>query len=268
MAKSFDHLRDGMSADSRARSEERTKEMVEETDCTCDHTEHEPCPYCVDAEMKELRLNLRVSQESVSEMTQLATEKALEIAALEKTIDGLEATTEAYQNLHHATTGQMTKADYDGNIVVTRCDTISAHEPCDHCYYQHTLLTILHTERLPSLMIKIQGLDERVLEYSTLFELQHKRILQATEHWQKHTGKKQTWPDLGDLLEFLCDRIDEQGEAILNANELVANLTMALDDGAVEQIEVLHEHVTGLQCAIEDHKNKLRMIEGLCKEGS
>ncbi len=164
MAKSFDHLRDGMSADSRARSEERTKEMVEETDCTHGHSEHEPCVDC-----------------------------------------------------------------------------LQAH---------------------------IDGLEERVLEYSTLFELQHKRILQATEHWQKHTGKKQTWPDLGDLLEFLCDRIDEQGEAILNANELVANLTMALDDGAVEQIEVLHEHVTGLQCAIEDHKNKLRMIEGLCKEGS
>jgi len=46
-------------------------------------------------------------------------------------------------------------------------------------------------------------------------------------------------------------RIDEQTDAILNANHVVAGLT---------------QHVTALECTIEDYKNKLRMIKGLCEE--
>jgi hypothetical protein len=51
-------------------------------------------------------------------------------------------------------------------------------------------------------------LKERILEFETLHSLQHKRMMQARAKWQAHTGKELTFPDLGDLIEWLCDRID------------------------------------------------------------
>lgn len=40
-------------------------------------------------------------------------------------------------------------------------------------------------------------------EYKALFDLQHTRMGEATKVWQKETGKHDTFPDLGDLLDWL-----------------------------------------------------------------
>lgn len=46
-------------------------------------------------------------------------------------------------------------------------------------------------------------------EMNLLFEMQNKRMREADKYWQKLTGKKNTYPDLGRLLFFLMDRIKE-----------------------------------------------------------
>lgn len=44
-------------------------------------------------------------------------------------------------------------------------------------------------------------------EITQLFDLQHTRMTEATKYWQKKTGKKNTMPDLGNLLTFLLNEI-------------------------------------------------------------
>jgi len=49
---------------------------------------------------------------------------------------------------------------------------------------------------------------ENCKEYETLFCLQHKRMIEASDYWRKETGADEmTYPDLGQLLSFLLDKI-------------------------------------------------------------
>ena len=53
---------------------------------------------------------------------------------------------------------------------------------------------------------EIKHLKEVNQEYETLFELQRRRMLEATKLWQNETGRHNTYPDLGDLLQWLSAR--------------------------------------------------------------
>jgi hypothetical protein len=44
-------------------------------------------------------------------------------------------------------------------------------------------------------------------EYSELFRLQKSRLDSAAKYWQVMTGQKDSFPDLGELLDFLMNRI-------------------------------------------------------------
>lgn len=46
-------------------------------------------------------------------------------------------------------------------------------------------------------------LKERNAELESLFELQHKRSIEASKLWQKAHNQPGVWPDLGKLLEWL-----------------------------------------------------------------
>ena len=46
---------------------------------------------------------------------------------------------------------------------------------------------------------------EICVEWEELFELQSKRVREATKLWQEATGRHDTFPDLGDLLTWLMD---------------------------------------------------------------
>jgi len=54
-------------------------------------------------------------------------------------------------------------------------------------------------------------LDE-IDELWRLFDLQQTRMGEATKRWRKATGKHETLPDLGDLLQWLIDEIDRLRE--------------------------------------------------------
>ena len=44
-------------------------------------------------------------------------------------------------------------------------------------------------------------------EYEELFRIQKTRLDAATKYWQTMTGQKDTFPDLGELLDFMLNRI-------------------------------------------------------------
>jgi hypothetical protein len=46
-------------------------------------------------------------------------------------------------------------------------------------------------------------------EYEELFNLQKTRLDSASKYWQIMNGQSNTFPDLGELLEFLMTRIDK-----------------------------------------------------------
>ena len=50
---------------------------------------------------------------------------------------------------------------------------------------------------------------ENCEELKQLFELEHKRMMEADKYWQEKTGRHDTFPDLGKLLKFLMDKIIE-----------------------------------------------------------
>jgi len=56
---------------------------------------------------------------------------------------------------------------------------------------------------------QVKQLLADIEEMNLLFEMQNKRMREADKYWQKLTGKKNTYPDLGQLLFFLMDRIKE-----------------------------------------------------------
>ena len=51
--------------------------------------------------------------------------------------------------------------------------------------------------------LEIVALRTELQEFSDLFDLQRKRMTEATSVWQKATGNDCN-PDLGELLEWLC----------------------------------------------------------------
>ena len=66
-----------------------------------------------------------------------------------------------------------------------------------------------------------------------LFEMQHRRSQEADKRWQEATGKHDTIPDLGDLLQWLMNEIDRLQEELVIA-EREANLNWrGVRDGAI-----------------------------------
>ena len=57
-------------------------------------------------------------------------------------------------------------------------------------------------------------------ELNALFDMQHTRIQKAQHLWQKATGKKETFPDLGELLEWLMWEL-ETNKALLDRYQKV-----------------------------------------------
>ncbi len=59
-----------------------------------------------------------------------------------------------------------------------------------------------------------QALDEidELHGLEKLFEMQHRRSQEADKRWQKATGKHDTIPDLGNLLQWLMNEIDRLAE--------------------------------------------------------
>lgn len=54
---------------------------------------------------------------------------------------------------------------------------------------------------------KIAELEADLADIRRIFDLQYKRVKQAEAQWQKETGRKNVWPDLGALLTWQFDRI-------------------------------------------------------------
>lgn len=59
-------------------------------------------------------------------------------------------------------------------------------------------------------------MERKLAEYDALFELQHKRVLEADKEWQRATGQHDVMPDLGTLIEWLMadrkrlDKLEKQ----------------------------------------------------------
>lgn len=69
---------------------------------------------------------------------------------------------------------------------------------------------------------EIDKLEAELGEYRRLFDLQESRMKKAIKLWQKATGKTDTLPDLGDLLDWLMIRIKELEES----NKTLAGLAL------------------------------------------
>ena len=75
------------------------------------------------------------------------------------------------------------------------------------------------------LQLIIRARDElQELEY--IFELQRSRMGEATKFWQEATQQPDIWPDLGKLLEWLCNEI------VLLTDAVKAESDKALEDAA------------------------------------
>jgi len=53
----------------------------------------------------------------------------------------------------------------------------------------------------------VKQLKEDLAEKQSLFNLQHKRTLEAMAVWQKETGND-CWPDLGELVRWLMEKAE------------------------------------------------------------
>lgn len=60
----------------------------------------------------------------------------------------------------------------------------------------------------------VASLRDGYAELQRLFDLQHSRVGEATELWQKATGKEGVLPDLGELVKWLLDKIAKQDSII------------------------------------------------------
>ena len=60
---------------------------------------------------------------------------------------------------------------------------------------------------------EINRLTEDNEELNQLFDLQRKRMQEADKRWQEATGKHDVWPDLGDLLDWLMENMDNWKDA-------------------------------------------------------
>ena len=89
-------------------------------------------------------------------------------------------------------------------------------------------------------------------EYQSLFDLQHKRMVEASKMWQDETGRHDVYPDLGALLTWLMDRIALGNEV---EQQLVA--TIAKKDAEIERLKAAIPCVAA-ECRVEacDHSGK------------
>ena len=55
-------------------------------------------------------------------------------------------------------------------------------------------------KRIP-LKMQLLAAEQELKDFSSLFDLQHKRSVEANKMWQKDTGEKY-FPDLGELLRY------------------------------------------------------------------
>jgi hypothetical protein len=55
-------------------------------------------------------------------------------------------------------------------------------------------------------MVEYEKVLARNDDLEAIFQLQWTRMGEATKLWQEETGRDDTWPDLGDLLEWLMER--------------------------------------------------------------
>ena len=61
-----------------------------------------------------------------------------------------------------------------------------------------------------TILAENEKLKEELKEHNNLMMLQHKRIVEANKYWQEKLNKpKLLHSDLGSLLKFLMDRIDD-----------------------------------------------------------
>ena len=58
-------------------------------------------------------------------------------------------------------------------------------------------------KRIP-LKMRLLGAETEISEMSALFDMQRKRMVEATAEWQRATGETY-YPDLGQLLAWLLD---------------------------------------------------------------
>lgn len=96
-------------------------------------------------------------------------------------------------------------------------------------------------------------------EYKHLFDLQQKRMTEATKLWQWATGKHDVLPDLGDLLNWLMIRArmnHTTREAKLEAecDILREQYSMALEDG--EKSEAVRQALAEIRCKEKSNYEK------------
>lgn len=61
--------------------------------------------------------------------------------------------------------------------------------------------------RVIELEKRVAELESELEEYASLIKLQHRRSVKASKLWQKAHNKPGVWPDLGELLAWLLERI-------------------------------------------------------------
>lgn len=68
---------------------------------------------------------------------------------------------------------------------------------------------ISENRRVRLLRAERDQLQEEVVELRAIFDLQQTRMKQATRLWQKAHNKPNVLPDLGDLLTWLCENMNQ-----------------------------------------------------------
>lgn len=63
-------------------------------------------------------------------------------------------------------------------------------------------------------------LEQEIKEMQELFDLQHTRSREADKLWQEATGKHDTLPDLGRLLEWLINRGEEARKLLMRVMDI------------------------------------------------
>jgi len=56
---------------------------------------------------------------------------------------------------------------------------------------------------IETLRERVRELEREAEDHNALIELQHKRVAEADREWQAATGRHNTYPDLGELVEWL-----------------------------------------------------------------
>jgi hypothetical protein len=88
-------------------------------------------------------------------------------------------------------------------------------------------------KRIP-IKMRLLAAETELDEFNSLFELQHRRSVEAHKVWQSDTGE-QYWPDLGELLRYFM----AQRALLVRLHALLKNGNYASDEYAevMESIE-------------------------------